>query len=294
MEQYLDNIPANLKIDFLGFGEAARAFHHSMRPLVPQAQFRAYDRLLDTGGDMRDAMGSRDVLPITQDQMGASDWIISAVTADQSLAAALDVVPHLTDGQIYFDVNSVSPKRKQETAALVTGQGAQYVDLAIMAPVFPLGHQTPVLIAGVSATQLEPMLKAMSFDLRIIGPDVGQATAIKMVRSLFVKGIEAVTVECLLAAEASGCYPEIFASLSKSYPGLGWPEFANYEFERTLRHGTRRAAEMRESAATIRDLGLLGHLADAIADVQGAMGQTDVSPDAPIADILRQRRNSSS
>ena len=94
-----------------------------------------------------------------------------------------------------------------------------------------------------------------------------------MVRSLFVKGLEAITVETLLAAEASGCFDEILASISGSYPGLDWPRFAEYQFERTTTHGRRRAAEMRESAATLQALGLHGTLADAIADVQERMGE---------------------
>ena len=94
-----------------------------------------------------------------------------------------------------------------------------------------------------------------------------------MVRSLFVKGLEAITVETLLAARASGCFDEIMTSLSDSYPGLDLPAMAPYQFERTLRHGLRRAAEMRESAATLQALGLRGELADEIAEVQQRMGE---------------------
>src|SRR5262249_56453286 len=110
------------------------------------------------------------------------------------------------------------------------------------------------------------------FAFEIVGPDVGAATAIKMVRSLFVKGLEAITVETLLAAAASGCLDYILKSLGSSYPGLGFPGFAEYQFDRTTTHGKRPAAEIRESAATLSDLGLHGKLAEAIADVQDEMG----------------------
>jgi 3-hydroxyisobutyrate dehydrogenase-like beta-hydroxyacid dehydrogenase len=116
--------------------------------------------------------------------------------------------------------------------------------------------------------QTAERLKALDFQYEIIGAQVGAATAIKMVRSLFVKGLEVLTVETLLAAEASGCLPEIRDSLAKSYAGLGWPDFAHYEFERVLKHGVRRAAEMHECAATLHELGLHGELATAIAEVQ--------------------------
>lgn len=85
-------------------------------------------------------------------------------------------------------------------------------------------------------------------------------------------------------------------SLSSSFPGLGWPENAAYNFERTLRHGARRAAEMRESAVILDELGLTGSLAARIADVQEKMGALEAT-DLPegdlgkaVAEIARQRR----
>jgi hypothetical protein len=109
-----------------------------------------------------------------------------------------------------------------------------------------------------------------------------------MVRSLFVKGLEAITVETLLAAHASGCLDYILKSLGGSYPGLGLPDFARYQFERTTKHGKRRAAEMRESAVTLDGLGLHGALAAAIADVQEKMGGLSAAgaSDAGFATIL--------
>jgi 3-hydroxyisobutyrate dehydrogenase-like beta-hydroxyacid dehydrogenase len=210
-----------------------------------------------------------------------ADWIVSAVTADQSLAAARSLLPHLVQGQVFIDLNSVSPGRKRETAAEVTAAGAIYLDMAVMAPVHPRGHRTPVLLAGEEADRLAKEMEALGFNGRVVGEKTGAATAIKMVRSLFVKGLEAITVEALLAAQASGCFDEILASLSTSYPGLDLPKTGLYQFERTLRHGARRAAEMRESAATLDALGLRGGLAAETAEVQRRMGVAGgkVNPD---------------
>lgn len=262
----------SLSIGFIGFGEAARAFHATLAAHDPALRFRAYDILLGEPG-MRAAIAERGVeMAQTPAALGPTDWIVSAVTADQSLAAAEAIAPHLYAGQTVIDINSVSPGRKRASAALVEARGARYLDMAVMAPVHPRGHRTPVLIAGPAAASLEPELKRLDFSFRVAGEAVGAATAIKMVRSLFVKGLEAVTVECLLAARASDCFDEVYGSLARDFPGLGWPDFAAYEFERTLRHGRRRAAEMRESAATIAELGLNGALAAEIAEVQERMG----------------------
>ncbi|WP_212523255.1 NAD(P)-dependent oxidoreductase [Actibacterium sp. MT2.3-13A] len=261
---------------FIGYGEAARAFRETLAEHAPEMSFRAYDIKLDGAGgeEMRAAM-RRDGVTIAPSPaaLAGSGWVFSAVTADQSLAAARSVASHIGAGTVFIDINSVSPGRKRETAALIEKGGAAYLDMAVMAPVHPRGHRTPVLVAGAALALALPRLKALGFDYRVAGEAAGAATAIKMIRSQFVKGLEAITVETLLAAEAAGVFGEILASLSSSYPGLGWPDFAEYQFERTLRHGARRAAEMEESAATVAALGLNGGLGAEVAAVQAAMGQ---------------------
>ena len=261
-----------MRIGFLGYGEAARAFHEGLAR--DGLTFLAYDiKLADPAGGMREAMLERGAEPcLSIVGLADADWVFSAVTADQSLLAIEPLLPHLRQGQVVMDINSVSPDRKRETSARVEDAGALYLDMAVMAPVHPRKHQTPILLAGPDAERLLPDLLELGFSGSVAGDRPGAATAVKMVRSLFVKGLEAITVETLLAAEASGCFDEILASISGSFPGLDWPRFAEYQFDRTMTHGRRRAAEMRESAATLEALGLNGPLANAIADVQESMG----------------------
>lgn len=281
-----------MKIAFLGYGEAARAFRKSLAAEHDHLAFAAYDVLQDEpdrAAEMRGAM-ERDAVECVDApaDLCCADWIFSAVTADQSLEAVKSVSGHLTADQVLVDINSVSPERKRESAAIVEASGAQYLDMAVMAPVHPRGHRTPVLVAGPAAEQLATLLSQLGFDHGHAGPEAGAATAIKMVRSLFVKGLEAITVETLLAAETSGCFETILASLSGSFPGLGWPEFPAYQFQRTLQHGARRAAEMRESAATLRALGLHSPLAEAIADVQAKMGAAGVESGGDLAETVKR------
>ncbi len=284
-----------MRIAFLGFGEAARAFHDSLASTLDGAEFLAYDLLVENAGEMRDAMTSRGVRPAASvAELADAEWIFSAVTADQSLQAAQAIAPYLGQGALFIDINSVSPGRKRETASLINESGAGYLDMAVMAPVHPKGHATPVLIAGRPASAVLQPLKSLGFDADVAGEEPGAATAIKMVRSVFVKGLEAITVEALLAAEASGCFDEILSSLSRSFPGLDWTRFPDYQFERTMRHGSRRAAEMRESGATLDALGLNGGIAREIALVQDAMAASAVAPSGDlrhtVAQVLERRR----
>jgi len=285
-----------MKIAFLGFGEAARAFHDSLAPRLDGGEFRAYDLLLEKP-EMGDAMTSRGVrIAKSPAELADAEWIFSAVTADQSLAAAQSIAPHLGQGALFIDINSVSPGRKRETAELINSSGVDYLDMAVMAPVHPKGHATPVLLAGTTAAELLERFRGLGFSADFAGEKVGSATAIKMVRSVFVKGLEAITVEALLAAEASGCFEEILASLSGSFPGLDWSKFPDYQFERTTRHGRRRAAEMRESGVTLDALGLNGGIARETAAIQDAMAASGVKASGDlretVARVLAARRGS--
>jgi len=269
------------RIAFIGFGEAARAFAASLRGHDGLA-FTAYDILQDStagGEDQAKLLDAAATLGVTLAQgpeaaVRDADWVFSAVTAASSLEAARSAAGVLRAGQVFFDINSVSAGRKQATAEIVDAAGALYVDMAVMAPVHPRGHRTPVLLAGRIALPLADMLAARGFDFEHIGDEVGNAATIKMVRSMFVKGMEAVTVQALLAAREAGCFERVYASLEKSFPKFGWPEFGRYRLERVATHGVRRAAEMRESAATMRELGFEagGTLGDAIASLQDEIG----------------------
>ncbi|MCQ1856426.1 DUF1932 domain-containing protein, partial [Neorhizobium galegae] len=159
------------------------------------------------------------------------------------------------------DLNAVSRGRQRAPPALGNAAGADYLDMSVMAPGNPKCHATQVLIAGKNAAELLERVRDLGFSADVAGEAVGSATAIKMVRSVFVKGLEAITVEALLAAEASDCFEEILSSLSQSFPGLDWSKFPDYQFERTTRHGSRRAAEFRESGVTLHAAGLIGGLA---------------------------------
>ncbi|ESR22610.1 NAD(P)-dependent oxidoreductase [Lutibaculum baratangense] len=287
-----------MKIAFIGFGEAAAAFQETLAAQDRGLAFSTYDILFDSEGLGGKTAGRAkaarvEVSPTPADAVAGADWVVAAVTAASSLEAAESVVAHLRDGQVYLDINSVSPGRKRETAALLEPKGVTYVDMAVMAPVHPKGHRTPVLIAGGFPPEVTDLIKRLDFKFEKVGEDIGSATAIKMVRSVFVKGLEAITIEALLGAEKAGCLDRVLPSLASSFPGLGWPDFALYEFERALTHGVRRAAEMRESGKTLDELGLHGDLARAIAAVHDRMGSMKETLEgerfSPLADEIRTR-----
>ena len=265
------NIP---RVSFIGFGEAGQAIAGGLREAGIE-QIAAWDILFPAASGARlkaagEAMGVT-LANSAANAVAGTDMIISAVTAASSLEAARSVEPHLSGAPYYLDINSVSPGRKQETAKLL-GDKARYVDVAVIAPIHPLRHKTPLLIAGPHAEDISPLLNELEMTLTVVGANNGHAAAIKMIRSVMIKGMEALTLECFLAASRAGVLEEVTASLKNNYPSLDWSKIAEYNLERMASHGERRAAEMEESAVTLRELGLDPLMVDATVKRQREMG----------------------
>jgi len=287
------------KLAFIGFGEAGLAFVKGFGPSWAAITW-AYDLKTDSAdADIRDAKwadyaragvtGCASVAAALQD----ADVVFSVVTADQALAAATAAAPHLRADALYLDCNSCSPETKREAARLIENASARYVDAAVMSPVHPALHKAPILLSGPNAEDALAATRRLDMNATIAEGPVGHASSIKMMRSIMIKGLEALVLECVLAGRKAGVEDVVLQSLDASFPGFGWKTRAAYMMERVMTHGLRRAAEMREVARTVDELGLRGRMSDAITDWQQQIGELGVkaaSDDyAALADALLRR-----
>lgn len=269
------------RLCFIGFGEAGQAIASGLREGGIET-IAAWDILFpeSDGRGLREAgerMGAR-VASSAADAVRGSDIIVSAVTAASSLDAAQSVEPHLNGNPYFLDINSVSPGRKKETEKLLNGK-ARYVDVAILAPIHPKRHQTPVLVAGPHAATVMPLLiDELEMRGAIAGEETGAAAGLKMIRSVMIKGIEALTLECFLAARRAGIVDDVAASLKNNYPTLDWNKVMEYNIERMASHGIRRADEMDQVVETLKELGLDPLMATATSTRQREMGLIGKDP----------------
>lgn len=260
------------KITFIGMGEAASAFiagwGTSFAPRIS-----VYDIKLDdpaTAQQIVDRCEKYDVTccPDLASAVAGAELIFSTVTADQAVKATQASARFIDANTLWFDMNSCAPSSKQKSAQIIEGAGGRYVDVAVMAPVHPKLNQVPLLVSGPHAANVMDLLAGLPTNPRLIEGEVGKASSIKMIRSIMVKGLEALTAECTLAAVAAGVDEEVLSSLMKSHPGTDWIKQPAYNFERSLLHGERRAAEMEEVAKTLADLKLPNDMANATVDWQ--------------------------
>jgi 3-hydroxyisobutyrate dehydrogenase-like beta-hydroxyacid dehydrogenase len=201
--------------------------------------------------------------------VSGADLIISAVTASSSGDVASLAGLHLRAGQIFLDINSVSPGKKQSSCRAVEASGADYVESAVMAPVPPYRLKVPMLLGGRRAASLAAELARFGMQTQAISSEIGVASAVKMCRSVVIKGIEALATESMRAARHFGAEEQVLASLNETFPGMGWNEdLPDYLISRVAEHGRRRAAEMREVARTLEEAGFEPTMAAATAQLQ--------------------------
>ena len=269
------------RIALIGFGEAAQAFaKHS----TWSGRARAFDILTQDprhrAAKLRDYsnFGIEGAESITQ-AVASADLVLSLVTAGQALHSTRSLEGDVLRGAFYFDMNSVSPGTKVLAATAVRLGGGRYVDAAIMAPVHPGALDVPLLVSGPDSVESEGVLRAAGFtDVRVVGSRIGDASSIKMIRSIIVKGIEALTIEAMLAAAEVGVVEEVLDSLDASDHSMPWAQRANYNLERVMAHGVRRAEELVEAARMLTSLGVDAHLTCAAAKRQLETGLLELHP----------------
>ena len=269
-------------ISFIGFGEAAGAFLSGWA-LPDPGQVAAFDIKTEqsgAAGAMRACYAAAGVrgCDTPAAAVGTAAMVFSVVTADQALAAAEAAAPHLPAGALWFDCNSCAPGTKRRAAQVIEAAGGRYVDVAVMAPVYPKRHHVPLNIAGPHAEVAAEVLRSLDMKPVITGPEVGHASSIKMIRSVMVKGLEALVAECFLSARRAGVEEQVIASLEASDPDIAWRRRGAYNLERMMVHGARRASELREVALTVEELGLSGAMSAATADWEDRIAALKADP----------------
>jgi 3-hydroxyisobutyrate dehydrogenase-like beta-hydroxyacid dehydrogenase len=262
--------PNRWNIGLVGYGEVGRILAEDLRK--QDVRVCAYDLKLDgqPNGALRDHASAHGVeLAASHAELAAqSDFIVSAVTASQAVPVAQACAPTIKPGAWFLDFNSASPGAKQRAADLIDGHGGRYVEGAVMTSVPPYRIKVPLLLGGAGARELEPLLVGLGFNAKVASEELGVASAVKMCRSVMIKGMEAMVIECFTTARAYGVEDAVLESLTETFPGINWEKQGAYFFQRVIEHGRRRSEEVREVAETVREIGLTPWSAQGTAERQ--------------------------
>ena len=260
----------NLDIGLVGYGEVGKVFASGLKEKTGR-WVGAWDLKFADPGTREAERGHAASHGIEACDSAAAlcakaSLIISAVTASNTLAVAQEIAPHIQSGTLFLDFNSASPGTKAQCAALIDAVGGHYVEAGVMTSVPPYGIKVPMLLGGAKAGMLAELLRPLGLDVTPVAETIGVASAIKMCRSVMIKGLEAIVIESYTTARAYGVEGHVLPTLAETFPSIDWETTGAYFFSRVAQHGKRRAEEMREAANTVREAGFEPWMAAAIAE----------------------------
>lgn len=255
------------RLGFIGFGEAA---FHIAKGLAGAglSPILAYDVAATSPAVAatiagRAAMAGVELVSSPAELALLCDTLLCATSAKYALSIAEQFAPLLVPGTVYADLNSASPGTKRAAAAAIANAGGLFADVAVMELVPPHGHRVPMTLSGPGATALHDRLSLYGARTSVLGPEPGAASALKMLRSIFMKGLTALLLETLTAGRKAGVDRQIMDSISGTIESRPLRESATLLITRTAIAAERRAAEMDEVVGTLEELGLDSTLAAA-------------------------------
>jgi 3-hydroxyisobutyrate dehydrogenase-like beta-hydroxyacid dehydrogenase len=259
-------------LGIIGFGEVGGIFGRGLREKPGVSAVHAWDlKFAGEAGEATRAAASVDGI-VTASSMAelcaSANLLVSAVTASNTLAVAEEAARHVRPGTVFLDLNSASPGTKQRAASCSRPRRAlcrsRRHDLGA-ALRHPCADAARRPAGGGAGRQL---LVAWGMDAKPVSEKLGVASAIKMSRSIMIKGLEALVIESYTNARRYGVEDHVLPTLKETFPQIDWDKQGAYFFSRVVQHGKRRAEEMRESANTVQEGGFAPLMASAIAEKQ--------------------------
>ena len=197
-----------------------------------------------------------------EEALEGADLVLSLVTPESALEAARSASPFIRDA-VYMDLNTTTPEVKREIGQLIEAGGGRPIDGAICDPAEVYGHEVVTLISGPEARRLSEDMAHYGMRLQVLSERVGDASALKVVRSVFTKGLMMTFLEAIEAARRCGLVDELLESIAGTVEGLPLRDLALSLAGTSLIAAERRAQEMEGVVSTLESLGVDSHISAA-------------------------------
>lgn len=247
------------KIAFVGFGEAARCFasHLATRTGAPMLAFCQGKTNAPPYSEVFRAMATGCGVTLAErlEDLADADVIFSAVVVAVAAETGEAISRIIRPGSLVVDINAATPRTKKHVAAAVEARGGLFADANLMGSVDLYGAAVPLYTSGSGAARFAETFGPLGFRIEVAGADAGTAAAVKMLRSVVTKGMEALLVEALTAATLAGVRDETMRGLCASMDATTFSKFLDMCVRSDVLHAERRAVEMDGVAAGLRELG---------------------------------------
>lgn len=259
-----------MKTAYIGFGEAAYNIMKgwAAEGLTNMVAFDANRDHPEKGELIRRRAAEPGVLltdTLEQACEGAA-FIFNNTSASCALSIAEQVLPTLKAGQVYLDLNATSPATKEKMDQVPRGDGVCFVDVAVMGSIAAKGHRTKMYLSGAQegVQKFYDVFRQYGMDLHPLDAPAGGASAIKMFKSVFSKGLPQLFLESMLPAAKYGVLDEYMKNIDNTFKGRTISEYADDVLYRTVIHAERRSHELAEVVSTVEGLGMDASMSRAI------------------------------
>lgn len=283
---------SNPRIGVIGFGEVGQAFVPHI--LKKTDQVYVYDILLEEKehpmASQIEKVGAK-IAKSNGEIAETCDLIFLLVPSSSAADVAKEVGQKLRKGSVFLDLTTSTPQLKLSNAQLIEAGGGIYVDIAIMSTVASERHRVPLLIAGEYAEQIKAFLDNYGFNGEAILRPTGSAASIKLIRSIFMKGFEALMLETMITAEKYGVREEVLDSISTTVRNNGFRGLAELSMKTHMIHKQRRYKEVGDSLALIKAAQLPSHVTEGVFNFFAhsvTVDTSDCSLDTELQEILHK------
>ncbi len=251
-----------VSLGFIGFGEAA---YYMSLGLAGEGVtgICAYDVAFGSGSGYERGVRARaeEAGVVCKDSLAdlakGLTFMALAVPSAYTEKAALDALAHIAAPTVFVDLTAAGPLLKERVAKEYAAKGIAYVDAAMLGPLPGYRHKVPMYCSGEGTEQWISAMKPYGMQAELLEGGAGMASKVKIVRSAFMKGLEALCVETFLLARKLDLEKRIMSNITDSLSKEPVEGFLIRMMLTNAVHSERRAHEAVEAKVLMEELGIV-------------------------------------
>ncbi|WHY68953.1 DUF1932 domain-containing protein [Neobacillus sp. SuZ13] len=261
-----------MKLGFIGFGEAAFEMAaglkvHGLEKIAaydPLWNHPVYGKLVRERAEQAQVKLENSLECLFN--LEEINILIVAVPANKAYEVSETVKPYIKNELVYIDVSASSPNVKQNINDNIKEKGAYFVDAAMMGPLPVYKHKVPILASGKGTDAFIDFMSPYDMNITKVSENPGDASAVKLIRSIFMKGLPALLLEMLEAASEFNVEELVINSLSETMNAKTFEETMNRLVTGTSIHALRRSIELEGSIEMLESSNLSSVMSRAARD----------------------------
>jgi 3-hydroxyisobutyrate dehydrogenase-like beta-hydroxyacid dehydrogenase len=248
-----------VRLGFIGFGEAAYEMSCGFKAEGKDVEIRAFDVAYKNNKANFDARAEKagiELVESLEELIGSSEVIMSMVPTAYTLTTAMDAMKYFGKGQLFADASTSLPDDMVEVAKAAAERGIDFADVAMLGSLPKDKHKVPILVSGTGADRFLSLMQPHGMDIEKVSDKAGDASAIKLTRSIYMKGLATLMTETLMCAYKNNIQDKIIESISGSLDGEKFIVTANRLISGNAIHSERRIHEMESVIQFAEECGL--------------------------------------